>query len=108
MNSSPRNDEYTYYNEVGAYIARSEGILPDQNLYEQAHYVYRNASEVVKNGDSLRQLQQLIKLTERELLMTPISDIVRIMELNQRLDALRIRCAEQQARSEELRKQILN
>lgn len=106
--NTPRTDEFTYYNEVGAYIARSEGLLPDQDLYNQAHYVYKNASEVVKNGDSLAQLKHLIKLAERELLHTPIADIVKIMDLNQRLDALRKRQAELQARSDELRKQVLN
>jgi len=106
--TTPRTDEYTYYNEVGAFIARSEGLLPDQNLYDQAHYVYRNASEVVKNGDSLTHLDHLIKQTERELLLTPIADIVRIIELNQRLDNLRQRHGELFARSEALRKQILN
>ncbi|MGB3619867.1 hypothetical protein FT643_03985 [Ketobacter sp. MCCC 1A13808] len=74
--------EFHYYNEDGVFIGKSEGCLPQQDLFDQAHYVFDNDSDIVKNLDLLAIANRKLKNLRQKLIDVPMKDINRIMELN--------------------------
>ena len=75
-------NHYEYYNEQGACIGQSAGIMPQDDLFEQAHYVVVDQDEMIRNQDSQATIQQDIQRYRQELLHVPMSNINRIIELN--------------------------
>ena len=80
--------EFHYYNEEGVFIGKSEGAHPQKDLFEQAHYIFDNHSDIVKNQDLLAIAQRKLRNLRGELISVPIKDITKIMELNQRIAQL--------------------
>ncbi len=77
--------EFHYYNEDGTFIGKSEGHLPQQDLFDQAHYVFDNDSDMVKNLDLLAIANRKLKNLRQKLIGVPMKDIDRIMELNEEI-----------------------
>ncbi len=75
-------NHYEYYNAQGSCIGQSAGATPQEDLFEQAHYVVADQEEMIKNQDSKITIQQDIQRYREELLHVPISDMGRILELN--------------------------
>lgn len=80
--------EFHYYNEEGVFIGKSEGTCPQQDLFDKAHYVFDDQSEIVKNQDLLAIAKRKLVNLRKELLGIPMKDITRIMEMNQRIEQL--------------------
>ncbi len=80
--------EFHYYNEEGVFIGKSEGTSPQQDLFDKAHYVFDDASEIIKNQDLLAIAKRRLKNLRKELLDIPMKDITRIMEMNQQIAQL--------------------
>ncbi|AUM14008.1 hypothetical protein [Ketobacter alkanivorans] len=91
--------EYHYYNEEGVFIGKSEGHSPQQDLFEQAHYVFDDQSDIVKNLDLLAIARRKLANLRKELIGVPLKDITRIIELNKQI-------AELEANIEALSKQV--
>ncbi|HAG92715.1 MAG: hypothetical protein CMK83_14670 [Pseudomonadales bacterium] len=75
--------EYHYYNQDGVFIGKSEGASPQKDLFDQAHYVFDDRSDIVKNLDLLAIAKRKLANLRKELLGVPLKDITRIIELNQ-------------------------
>ena len=80
--------EFHYYNEDGVFIGKSEGSCPQKDLFEQAHYVFDNQSEIIKNQDLLAITKRKLRNVRNQLIDIPMQDISKIMELNQRIEQL--------------------
>lgn len=80
--------EYHYYNEEGVFIGRSEGPSPQQDLFDQAHYVFDDQSEIIKNLDLLAIAKRKLANLRKELVGVPLKDITRIIELNKEIAEL--------------------
>lgn len=80
--------EFHYYNEEGVFIGKSEGSTPQQDLFDKAHYVFDDESEIIKNQDLLILAKRRLKNLRNELLGIPMKDITRIMEVNQDIKQL--------------------
>ena len=80
--------EFHYYNEEGVFIGKSEGTTPQQDLFDKAHYVFDDESEIIKNQDLLILAKRRLKTLRNELLGIPMKDITRIMEVNQDIKQL--------------------
>lgn len=77
--------EFHYYNEDGSFIGKSEGLFPQQDLFDQAHYVFDNDSDMVKNLDLLAIANRKLKNLRQKLIAVPVKDIDRIMQLNEEI-----------------------
>ena len=80
--------EFHYYNEEGVFIGKSEGTTPQQDLFDKAHYVFDDESEIIKNQDLLILAKRRLKNLRNELLGIPMKDITRIMDVNQDIKQL--------------------
>ena len=80
--------EFHYYNEEGVFIGKSEGSTPQQDLFDKAHYVFDDESEIIKNQDLLILAKRRLKNLRNELLGIPMKDITRIMDVNQDIKQL--------------------
>jgi hypothetical protein len=74
--------EFHYYNDEGVFIGKSEGIIPQQDLFDQAHYVFDNDSDIIKNLDLLAIANRKLRNLRHQLLGITMKEITRIMELN--------------------------
>jgi len=88
--------EFQYFNEDGVFIGKSEGTVPDESLFDQAHYVFDSNSDVVKNLDLMAIMQRKLKNLRAELVKVPVQHIDRIMELNRQIQELEQNIAELQ------------
>ena len=88
--------EFQYFNEDGVFIGKSEGAVPDESLFNQAHYVFDSNSDVVKNLDLMAIMQRKLKNLRAELVKVPVQHIDRIMELNRQIQELEQNIAELQ------------
>ena len=73
---------FKYYSSSGVYIGKSEGNRPDTTLFQKAHYVIENDTDMIKNLDPLHVIERDIERYRQELLHVPISNMPKIMELN--------------------------
>ena len=80
--------EFQYFNEDGVFIGKSEGTAPEEHLFRQAHYVFDNNSDVVKNLDLIAVMQRRLQNLRKELVNVPVQQMEKIMELNQRIHQL--------------------
>lgn len=80
--------EYHYYNQDGVFIGKSEGSSPQQDLFDQAHYVFDDQSDIVKNLDLLAVAKRKLAHLRKELIGVPLKDITRIIELNKQITEL--------------------
>ena len=80
--------QYHYYNRDGVFIGKSEGMQPQDDLFEQAHYVFDDHSDIVKNLDLLVIAQRKLDNLRKELIGVPLKDISRIMQLNGEISEL--------------------
>ena len=71
--------EFQYFNEDGVFIGKSEGTAPDEPLFRQAHYVFDNNSDVVKNLDLLAIMRRRLLNLRRELVNVPVQQMEKIM-----------------------------
>ncbi|MBA55864.1 MAG: hypothetical protein CMK89_15525 [Pseudomonadales bacterium] len=90
--------EYHYYNQEGVFIGKSEGTSPQKDLFDQAHYVFDDQSDIVKNLDLLAIAKRKLANLRKELIGVPLKDITRIIELNQEIEELE-GCIESLAKS---------
>lgn len=74
--------EYHYYNQDGVFIGKSEGVSPQKDLFDQAHYVFDDKSDIVKNLDLLAVAKRKLANLRKKLIGVPLKDITRIIELN--------------------------
>jgi len=81
--------EFTYYNIDGVYIGKSNGQKPDEDLFNKAHYVFNDQSDIVKNLDLLQNLRRKLNDIRRELIQTPLKKMSRILELNQQIELIK-------------------
>ena len=77
--------EYHYYNEDGVFIGKSEGQSPQADLFEQAHYVFNDESDIIKNLDLLTIAKRKLANLRKELIGVPLKNITRIIELNREI-----------------------
>ncbi|PCJ45025.1 MAG: hypothetical protein COA99_05900 [Moraxellaceae bacterium] len=77
--------EFLYYSQDGVYLGRSEGRQPDQQLLEQAHYVFDSDNDIVKNLDILGASRKRLTKLRKELISVPIKDMGRILDINQQI-----------------------
>lgn len=80
--------EFMYYNEDGVFIGKSEGIVPDEDLFNSAYYVFDTDTDIIKNLDVINALQRRLESMRKTLTATPISDMSNIMELNRQIKML--------------------
>ncbi|RLT94198.1 hypothetical protein [Ketobacter sp.] len=80
--------EYHYYNQEGVFIGKSEGTSPQKDLFDQAHYVFDDQSDIVKNLDLLAVAKRKLTNLRKELIGVPLKDITRIIELNKEIEEL--------------------
>ncbi|MEE2729319.1 MAG: hypothetical protein VYA55_00790 [Pseudomonadota bacterium] len=80
--------EYHYYNQEGVFIGKSEGTSPQKDLFDQAHYVFDDQSDIVKNLDLLAVAKRKLANLRKELIGVPLKDITRIIELNKKIEEL--------------------
>ena len=80
--------EYHYYNQEGVFIGKSEGTSPQKDLFEQAHYVFDDHSDIVKNLDLLAVAKRKLDNLRKQLIGIPLKDITRIIELNREIEEL--------------------
>ena len=80
--------EFLYYSKDGVYLGRSEGLIPDQLLFDQAHYVFDSNSDIVKNLDILGALRKRLIGLRKRLIAVPIKDMGKILEINQQIAEL--------------------
>ena len=81
-------NEYNYYSENGNYIGHSEGASPQEDLFQQAHYVFSDEAEANKNEKAISEIEQDLKEFQKERLNTLVSHIGRLMDLNRRIENL--------------------
>ena len=63
--------EFHYYNEEGVFIGKSEGSTPQQDLFDKAHYVFDDESEIIKNQDLLISHGLSLLVTGRKKMSLP-------------------------------------
>jgi len=80
--------QYHYYNQDGVFIGKSEGTQPQDDLFNKAHYVFNDHSDIVKNLDLLKVAQRKLEHLRKELIGIPLKDITRIIELNNEITEL--------------------
>ena len=80
--------EFQYFNEDGVFIGKSEGTAPEEHLFRQAHYVFDNNCDVVKNLDLIAIMQRRLKNLRHELVNVPMQQMEKIMELNRQIRQL--------------------
>ena len=80
--------EYHYYNQEGVFIGKSEGVSPQKDLFDQAHYVFDDQSDIIKNLDLLAIAKRKLANLRKELIGIPLKDITRIIELNRDITEL--------------------
>ncbi|HVK99951.1 MAG TPA: hypothetical protein VM553_09070 [Dongiaceae bacterium] len=77
--------EFQYFDEDGVFIGKSQGTAPDEALFNQAHYVFDDHNDVVKNLDLLAILRRRLLNLRRELVNVPVQQMERIMEINRQI-----------------------
>ena len=80
--------EFQYFDEDGVFIGKSEGTAPDEQLFNQAHYVFDDHYDVVKNLDLLAIMRRRLLNLRRELVNVPVKQMERIMEINRQIRVL--------------------
>ena len=80
--------EFQYFNEDGVFIGKSDGAAPDEQLFNQAHYVFDDHNDVVKNLDLLAIMRRRLLNLRRELVNVPVKQMERIMEINRQIRVL--------------------
>ena len=81
-------NEYNYYSENGHFIGHSEGISPQEDLFQQAHYVFSGEKEADKNNNTISDIEQDLKNFRKERINTSVSHIGRLMDLNRKIENL--------------------
>ena len=77
--------EFLYYSKDGVYLGRSEGLVPDQQLFNQSHYVFDSNSDIVKNLDILSALRKRLISLRKTLIAVPIKDMGKILAINRQI-----------------------
>lgn len=80
--------EYHYYNADGVSIGKSVGDVPDPVLFNNAHYVFDNQNEILKNMDILGGMKKRLTQLRRKLIQTPIREVEQLMSINRDIQAL--------------------
>lgn len=80
--------QFQYYDEEGVYIGKSEGMVPDEDLFNQAYYIFDDQSDIIKNLDILGSLHKRLKNLKADLARVPMKDMKKIMELNRQIKIL--------------------
>ncbi len=80
--------EYHYYNCDGVFIGKSEGDTPDPVLFNNAHYVFDNQNEILKNMDILGGMKKRLTQLRRKLIQTSVRDVELLMSINRDIQAL--------------------
>ncbi len=80
--------EFLYYSKDGVYLGRSEGLVPEQQLFDQAHYVFDSNSDIVKNLDILGALRKRLINLRKTLIAVPIKDMGKILDINKKIAEL--------------------
>jgi len=80
--------QFQYYDEDGVYIGKSEGLVPDEDLFNQAYYIFDDQSDIIKNLDILGSLHKRLKNLKTDLARVPMKDMKKIMELNRQIKIL--------------------
>lgn len=88
--SEDETKEFLYYSKEGIYLGRSEGLVPEQQLFDQAHYVFDSNSDIVKNLDILSALRKRLIGLRKKLIAVPIKDMGKILEINQQIAELEL------------------
>ena len=83
-----KTKEFLYYSKGGVYLGRSEGLVPDQLLFDQAHYVFDSNSDIVKNLDILGALRKRLINLRKTLIAVPIKDMGKILDINRKIAEL--------------------
>ena len=91
--------EFQYFNEDGVFIGKSEGTLPDEQLFQQAHYVFDSNNDTIKNLDLLVILRKKLKNLRTALVNVPIQQMDQIMEINQQIREVEQNIAELERQS---------
>ena len=86
--SEDENKEFLYYSKDGVYLGRSEGLVPEQQLFDQAHYVFDSNSDIVKNLDILGALRKRLVNLRKTLIAVPIKDMGKILDINKKIAEL--------------------
>ena len=86
--SEDETKEFLYYSKDGVYLGRSEGLVPDQLLFDQSHYVFDSNSDIVKNLDILGSLRKRLIGLRKTLIAVPIKDMGKILKINQQIAEL--------------------
>lgn len=80
--------EFQYFNEDGVFIGKSEGTQPDGELFRQAHYVFDNNNDTLKNLDLLVIMRRKLKNLRAALVNVSIKQIDLIMDINRQIAEL--------------------
>lgn len=80
--------EYHYYDCDGVFIAKSEGNAPDPVLFNNAHYVFDNQNEILKNMDVLGGMKKRLNQLRRKLIQTSVRDVEQLMSINRDIKTL--------------------
>ena len=80
--------EFLYYSKDGVYLGRSEGLVPEQQLFDQAHYVFDSNSDIVKNLEILGALRKRLINLRKTLIAVPIKDMGKILDINRKIAEL--------------------
>ena len=80
--------EFHYYNCDGVFIAKSEGDFPDPVLFNNAHYVFDNQNEILKNMDILGGMKKRLNQLRRKLIQTSVRDVEQLMAINRDIKTL--------------------
>ena len=91
--------EFQYFNEDGVFIGKSEGSQPDEQLFQQAHYVFDSNNDTVKNLDLLMIMRKKLKNLRTALVNVPLQHMDQIMDINQQIVELERSIAELEQRS---------
>jgi len=81
-------NEYNYYSDNGALIGQSEGPSPQEDLFQQAQYVFTDKNSTNQNDDVTSSIEEDIKKFEKERLTISVSHIGRLMDLNKKIETL--------------------
>lgn len=80
--------EYHYYNCDGVFIAKSVGDTPDPELFNNAHYVFDNQNEILKNMDILGGMKKRLNQLRRKLIQTSVRDVEQLMSIHRDIQVL--------------------
>lgn len=87
--SNPTADsQFEYFDQRGLQIGQTQGKIPDQTIFEKAHYVVKDSSKMIKNEDSSHTIKSDIEAFKNELITVPVSNMTEIMHLNKIICAL--------------------